>query len=247
MKSKHTILRPHGLAVLVGMGLAANALPLWAEAATPGNPGTAVQGPAAGGMTPPESASKADPMAEYQRLGKPNTAPPRLAPAAKAASKAPAQGRTYLHCVFKVKKDGSYRLERAVQVDGDPLVTEEAAGPIIAEVSKGADVVSVQAHTDPFEKRAFSSPPGKGPQGHHFETDEEAEVVVKIPQAGLSDTDLDKLSVRLYKWEGQDALEHIDRESLKEYKRLNRVRGFSEIPGRVLGGEIRSKGVNAPK
>jgi hypothetical protein len=253
MKSKHKNLRPHGLAVLIGLGLAANGSLLRAEPASPGNPGPSRQGPAAGAMIPPEKASKADPMAEYQRLGKPNQAPPRTAPAVPGARGVPppaaaqGQGRTYLHCVFKLRKDGGYRLERAVQVEGAPLVSDEAAGPIIAEVSKGSDVVSVQAHIDPFERRGFSSPPGKGPQGHHFDSDDEAEVVVKIPDASLADTDLDKLSVRLYRWQGADALEHIDRESLREYKRLNRVRGLSEIPGRVLGGEIRSKGIRAPR
>ncbi len=256
MKSKRSKIRPHGLANLVGMvgmvglGLAANALPLRADTVGPLNPGPSQQGPAAGAMTPPEKVSKADPMAEYQRLGKLNDAPPRdihAIPAAKSAAIATGKARTYLHCVFKLKRDGGYRLERAVEVEGAPSVSDEAAGPIIAEVAKGAEVVSVQAHIDPFEKRGFSSLPGKGPQGHHFDADEEAEVVVKIPDAGLADTDLDKLSVRLYRWQGADALEHIDKESFKEHKRLNRVHGFSEIPGRILGGEIRNKGVTAPK
>ena len=248
MMTKYHIIRPQGFAALAGLGLALMAAPLLAAPANPGAPGDSQadqRGPAAGGMPPPEQASKADPMAEYQRLGKANHAAPRAVPSSsKAAS---AKGRTHLHCVFKLKADGGYSLVRAVEVEGDPLVSEEAAGPIIAEVSKGSDVISVQAHVDPFERRGFSSPDGKGPQGHHFEKDEEANVIVKIPDASLSDTDLDQLSVHFYRWEGTEAIERVDRESLKEYKRVHRVSGLSVVPGRILSEEIRSKGMRAPK
>lgn len=244
MKSMQRNFRRLGLASVVGLGLA-YATTSRADTVSPGDPGHPPQGPASPGrMTPPEQASKSDPMAEYQRQGKANDAQGR--PAASVKPSSAASGHKHLHCVFKIKPDGSYRLERAVEVDGDPLVSEEAAGPIITEVSKGSNVVSIQAHVDPFEERGFSSP-GQGPKGHHFQSAEEGEVVVKIPQASLADTDLDKLSVRFYRWQGSEALEHVDGENFKEYKRLNRVRGFSEVPGTILGREIRSKGTVTPR
>jgi len=247
MKSMQRNFRRLGLASVVGLGLA-YAMTSRADTVSAGDPGHPPQGPAnPGRMTPPEQASKSDPMAQYQQLGKANDAQGRPAAAATVQAGTAASGHKHLHCVFKIKPDGSYRLERAVEVDGDPLVSEEAAGPIITEVSKGSDVVSIQAHVDPFEQRGFSSQPGQGPKGHHFQSAEEGEVVVKIPQASLADTDLDKLSVRFYRWQGSEALEHVDGENFKEYKRLNRVRGFSEVPGSVLGKELRSKGTVAPR
>lgn len=206
--------------------------------------------PASGPLAPRADARQADPMAEYQRLGKPNlsTAGLEQEPAEAIPARAQAKaGRSYLRCVFRLSRDGRYDLIRAVEIEGDPAIPEEAAGPILAEVSKDGQVVSVQANPDPFEKRGFPAPDGKGPQGHYFQAADEAEVSVEIPGAALADADLDKLSVRFYQWEGRDALHRIDRESLAEHKRVHRVRGMAEVPGPFLGSEIRSKGKRAPR
>ena len=217
------------------------------SAAAGSSPQNPTQGPAQPGKMPLPQPLKSDPMAEYYKAGKVNTHV-RQPPVAQAAIQAAPAARhaTHLHCVFRIKPDGSYKLERAVEVDGDPLITDESAGPFISEVTNGTEVIAVQGMPDPFELRAFPRPGGNGQSGHHFESVGEAEVVVKIPGVGLADADLDKLAVHLYKWQGTEALEKVDKGSLREYKFKNRVRGFSDIPAHFLGEEIRKRGMRVP-
>lgn len=204
-------------------------------------------------MTLAVSAHAADPMAESQKqladkprsqsqvaAGKAAALMPVLAPAAQGE-------KAYLHCVFRVSKDGKMNLLHATEVDGEPVMPEATSGGFLYEVAKGGEIIGTQGLSDPFEKRAFPAPKDSKLEGHHFESSEEADIVVKIPNTRLTDAALSEVSLAVYEYQGANHLDKLDKEVLAELKAKNQLKRFSEIPARSLGQAIKQRTAPAAK
>jgi hypothetical protein len=198
------------------------------------------------------SALAADPMAESQLQMAGKVKPASQATNASALAKVNADvvasktGKAYLHCLVHVSKSGKATLLRATEVEGEALMPEATAGSFLYEVYKGSTLVGSQGMADPFERRAFAGPKNSKQEGHHFESLEEADVIVKIPGAKLSDTDLDQLALNFYQSEDNNHIEKLDAMALQDLKDKHKLRRLSEIPFKSLGEEIklRSQSVN---
>lgn len=205
------------------------------------------------GMTLAVSAQAADPMAESQKQLADKPRPQSQVTAGKAAALAQAAApaaqsdKAYLHCVFRVSKDGKMNLLHATEVAGDPLMPEATGGGFLYEVAKGTEVIGTQGLADPFEKRSFPDPKEGKSQGHHFESIEEADIVVKIPNTKLSDAALNDISLAFYEYQGSSHLDKLDKNVLFDLKAKHQLKRFSEIPARALGQAIREGFVPAAK
>mgnify|MGYP001558233347 CR=1 FL=1 len=153
-------------------------------------------------------------------------------------------GPSHLMCTFRISKSGKTTLLRSVEVEGEPVLPEFSAGSLVYEVSNGAELVSTEGVIDPFEMRATPGPEGSENHGHHFESNEEAEVVVKIPRTKLADANLDRMSVNFYQYDGGDHEEKLDASLLRRLKANYKLRRLGEVPARVLAGEIRKKAID---
>ena len=199
------------------------------------------------------SAQAADPMSESQKQLADKPRPQSQATASKAAALAQAaipaaqSDKTYLHCVFRVGKNGKVNLLHATEVAGEPLMPEATGGGFLYEVAKGAEVIGTQGLADPFEMRSFPDPKDSRLQGHHFEPSEEADIVVKIPNTRLSDAALGEVSLAFYEYQGSSYLDKLDKDVLAELKAKHQLKVFSQIPARSLGQAIKERSVPAAR
>ncbi len=193
-------------------------------------------------MTLAVSAHAADPMAESQKqlADKPRAQSQVASGKATALATAPSakSDKAYLHCVFRVSKDGKMKLLHATEVVGEPLMPEATGGGFLYEVTKGTEVIGTQGLADPFERRAFPDPKQSKSQGHHFDSIEDVDIVVKIPNTRLSDAALSDVSLAFYQYQGSNHLDKLDKDVLVELKAKNQLKRFSEIPARALGKAI---------
>jgi hypothetical protein len=155
--------------------------------------------------------------------------------------------KAYLHCVFRVSKDGKVNLLHATEVAGDPLMPEATGGGFLYEIARGTEVIATQGMADPFEIRAFPAPKESKLQGHHFESAEEAEIVVKIPNTRISDTALNEISLSFYEYQGPSHLNKLDKDVLFDLNAKHQLKHISEIPVRALGQTIHERFVPAAK
>ncbi len=194
-------------------------------------------------------AATPDPMADSQKQkanvsaqkGPTNTAPSAVA--VTATTSAIASERSHLLCTFRISKSGAATLVRAAEVKGEPILPEVSAGPLLYEVNNGAALVSTEGLPDPFEMRSTPGPVGSGIKGHHIQSTQEAEVVVKIPGSKLSDLNLGQLSVTFYQNESGEQTEKLDAAQLHKWKASWKLRRLSEVPAQVLGSQIKLKAV----
>ncbi|MEN9308728.1 MAG: hypothetical protein RL173_2660 [Fibrobacterota bacterium] len=230
--------------------LACSAVQAFATASI--DPMAAPRKPLAKGAAGQSGLAPADPMAESQKQmgkrssGKPTAAPtdPMVVAPAQSESAAPAlaitkSGRSHLLCTFRITKSGKATLVRAAEVEGEPVLPETSAGPLVYEVNNGAGLVSTEGLPDPFEMRATPGPAGSGITGHHFEHTDEAELIVKIPGTKLADANLGQLSVNFYQYDGGDHVEKLDASLLRRLKANYKLRALGDVPARVLGNEIK--------
>jgi hypothetical protein len=189
----------------------------------------------------------ADPMAESQLQMAGKAKPASQATNASALAKVNADvfatktSKAYLHCMVRISKSGKATLLHATEVEGEALMPEETSGSFLYEVYKGSTLVGSQGIADPFERRAFAGPKNSKQEGHHFESNEEADVIVKIPGAKLSDTDLEQLALTFYQSEDNNHIEKLDAVALQDLKAKHKLRRLSEIPFKSLGDEIKSR------
>lgn len=236
--------------------MACSAVQAFASASS--DPMAAPQKPVANSASGKQGSVPADPMAESQKQfaksasGKQGLAPtdPMAAKTAQAGEAAPASaiaksGRSHLLCTFRITKSGKATLVRAAEVEGEPVLPQVSAGSLVYEVNNGAGLVSTEGLPDPFEMRATPGPAGSGITGHHFESKDEAEVVVKIPGTKLADANLGQLSVNFYQYDGGDQVEKLDASLLRRLKANYRLRSLGDVPARVLGNEIKLKSAPA--
>ena len=204
-------------------------------------------------MTLAISAHAADPMAESQRqlANKPRSqsqvAAGKAATLTAATTSVAQSDKAYLHCVFRVGKDGKMNLLHATEVAGEPLLPEATGGGFLYEVARGNEVLGIQGMADPFERRAFPGPKESKLEGHHFDSTEEADIIVKIPNTRLSDAALSEISLAFYEYQGSSHIDKLDKEVLAELKAKHQLKRFSEMPARTLGQAIQERFVPTAK
>lgn len=132
---------------------------------------------------------------------------------------APAAG-SHLRLVVRVTQSGFAEVIAATEVSGEAVLSDEARGDFVYEVAVGGRTLVAQGVIDPFERRSFPGPDGSPQQGHHFDREETATLVVKVPDAGGVRKAAAVLTVRLYKLKsGTASMEKIDSTQLERLKR----------------------------
>ena len=132
---------------------------------------------------------------------------------------APAAG-SHLRLTVRVSQSGLAEVIAATEVSGEALLSDAARGDYVYEVAAGGRTLFVQGVIDPFERRGFPGPEGSPLQGHHFDREETATVVVKVPDAQAVREAAEVLSVRLYKLRPDTpSMDTIDSFQLERLKR----------------------------
>ncbi len=149
---------------------------------------------------------------------------------------------SYLSIVMRVRSDGTSQVVSATEIPGPAPVSEEPKGDFLYEVQLGGRAVAVEALPDPFEAHAFGGPPGTPEALHHFERQEAATVVIKVPKAGL-DSSLEDLSFQLFKLEGGAPLEKVNPQVLEQLKRSRYLRSLVRSAPQTLAPQIRELGL----
>jgi hypothetical protein len=128
--------------------------------------------------------------------------------------------RSHLRLTLRVSQSGLAEVVAATEVSGEAVLSDVARGDFVYEVAVGGRTLVVQGVIDPFERRSFPGPDGSPQQGHHFDREETATLVVKVPDADGVRKAAEALTVRLYKLRpGTASMETIDSAQLERLKR----------------------------
>jgi len=152
---------------------------------------------------------------------------------------APASG-SHLRVVLRVTADGGSQVVSATELPGEARLSEEPKGDLVYEVSDGAQTLATEALPDVFEAHSFGGPQDDA-HGHAFHPQKEATIVVSVPSRNLQ-SNLDRLSVRLYRITSGPATGEINPDTLAQLKAARRLQPVVEARGEALGRQIRERG-----
>lgn len=155
---------------------------------------------------------------------------------------APASG-SHLRVVLRVTAEGGAEVVSATELPGEARFSEEPKGDLVYEVSDGNQTLAAEAMPDVFEAHSFGGPQDDA-HGHAFHPQKEATIVVSVPQRGLQ-SNLDRLSVRLYRITAGPATEEINPDTVARLKAERRLQPMVETRGEALGRQIRERGIKA--
>ncbi|HEX8703048.1 MAG TPA: hypothetical protein VF815_29695 [Myxococcaceae bacterium] len=152
---------------------------------------------------------------------------------------APASG-SHLRVVLRVTSDGGAEVVSATELPGEAKLSEEPKGDLVYEVSDGTQTLATEALPELFEAHSFGGPQDDA-HGHAFHPQKEATLVVTVPQRSLQ-SNLDRLSVRLYRITSGPATEEINPDTLGKLKAERRLQPLVETRGETLGRQMRERG-----
>jgi hypothetical protein len=152
---------------------------------------------------------------------------------------APASG-SHLRVVLRVTTEGAAEVVSATELPGEAKLTEEPKGDLVYEVSDGNQTLATEALPELFEAHSFGGPRDDA-QGHSFHAQKEATLVVTVPRRNLQ-SNLDRLSVRLYRLTAGPAPEDINPATLAKLKAERRLQTVAEAQGEKLGQQMRARG-----
>jgi hypothetical protein len=152
---------------------------------------------------------------------------------------APAGG-SHLRVVLRVTSDGGAEVVSATELPGEAKLSEEPKGDLVYEVSDGAQTLAAEAQPELFEAHSFGGPQDDA-HGHAFHKQKEATLVVTVPGRDLR-SNLDRLSVRLYRITAGPATEEINPDTLQQLKGARRLQTLVETRGETLGRQMRERG-----
>jgi hypothetical protein len=166
-------------------------------------------------------------------------------PQRRGPSKAIAPAGSHLQVVLHLTQEGTAEVLSATELPGEAVLSDVPAGDFIYEVTSNQQTLAVETMADPFELRGFPDPDGTSSQGHQRARAKTARLIVKIPQATLASTALDRLAVRLYKIKPGVQMEQIHAAALQKMKESEQLEMQLDLPDHQLGPELRQKGRKA--
>jgi hypothetical protein len=152
---------------------------------------------------------------------------------------APASG-SHLRVVLRVTSEGGAEVVSTTELPGEAKLSEEPKGDLVYEVSDGTQTLATEALPELFEAHSFGGPQDDA-RGHAFHKQKEATIVVTVPQRNLQ-SNLERLSVRLYRITAGPATEEINPDTLQELKSARRLQTLVETRGDTLGRQMRERG-----
>ncbi len=170
-------------------------------------------------------------------------------PADATAKAAGMEPESYLHLVLRVNRAGEAKLVSAAEVPGVAVISNAKVGNYAYEVTqKGNESVIIHSLPDPFEGRAFPSPPtaqdpnGK-PEGHHELERPTTDVVVRIPRSSL-DSAIDKeYAIKFYAINpGKQHYHKMDQDTMRALRGAERLQMTTDVPANQLGPQLRAIG-----
>ncbi len=151
----------------------------------------------------------------------------------------------HLQLVLQVTNDGNVELISASELAGPALVSDAPKGDHLLEVSRGDQILSVEAIYGLFEARSFGGPP-EDDASHHVESQASAVVKIKLPGIALESSDLADTVFRLHRILPGTPVSVINSETMSALKGQDRLETIIELPLGVFEDEIRERGERVP-
>ena len=153
----------------------------------------------------------------------------------------PTSAQTHLHLVLRVSAAGKAEVVTATEVPGPASLSDDVIGDTFSVVAIGNQTIAVQSIPDPFETRSFA-PRDSPQQGHYIGRTQEALVVVKVPDTSLARTNLQSLTIRLYKLNPGTTIQKINPLVFNQLNQQKKLVMRIDIPAAVLAPQIRVVG-----
>lgn len=152
---------------------------------------------------------------------------------------------SHLKLVLRVMDGGGAEVVSASEVQGDAAISDEPKSDFFYEVTDGKKSLAVEALPgDPFMAHGFGGPEGT-PEGHFFERQKSAEIVVNVPGRNLGSA-LEKLNVQLYRLKPGVPTNKINLATVADLKKKDRLRSLAQARGAILAPQIRERAITIP-